>query len=59
MDCIPHDILIAKLNVYCFEKNTLTLLELLGVTIDNELKFDQHITGFTNQQDVSLMLFSN
>ena len=34
-------------------------VELLGVTIDNELKFDQHISVFTNQQDVSLMLFSN
>ena len=34
-------------------------VELLGVTIDNESNFDQHITGFTNQQDVSLMLFSN
>ena len=33
--------------------------ELLGVTIDNELKFDQHTSRLCKSAGASLMLFSD
>ena len=51
-------VLSLKLQIDNTELTPQSSVELLVVTIDNYLKFDQHINRFANQQDVSLMPFS-
>ncbi|XP_057293813.1 uncharacterized protein LOC130622373 [Hydractinia symbiolongicarpus] len=78
-DCVPHDLLIAKLNAYGFSQDALLLIlsdkcnncdlvvkigdkliktesevKLLGVTIDNGLNFDSHISKLIKKSSAQL-----
>ncbi|XP_057293820.1 uncharacterized protein LOC130622382 [Hydractinia symbiolongicarpus] len=73
--CVPHDLLIAKLNAYGFSQDALLLIlsylsdreqstrinnqhksevNLLGVTIDNGLNFDSHISKLIKTSSAQL-----